>query len=224
MDSSKWEKLHSNKRHQPKYPAESCIRFIKGNFPQGARVLDDGCGAGRHTLFLAEEGYIPYALDYSLGGVECTKERLGEKGFKKFASNVYQSSCADIPFKDEFFDGCICYGVLYYMNKEDITRSIKEIYRTLKKEGMCMLHIRSIEDYRFDATQAIKEDAHGLIIKEGNNEKSTSAENGMFMHFFDRKEVEELLKDFSLVTIDSEKRYHDNDSYCDANFIVVCKK
>ncbi|MEN2984151.1 MAG: methyltransferase domain-containing protein [Dictyoglomaceae bacterium] len=39
------------------------------------RLLDLGCGKGRHALFFAKEGFEVYALDISESGINILKER-----------------------------------------------------------------------------------------------------------------------------------------------------
>lgn len=43
------------------------------NLPPGARVLDVGCGAGRHSLELARRGYRPFGVDISPGLIEVAR-------------------------------------------------------------------------------------------------------------------------------------------------------
>ena len=46
------------------------------------RVLDLGCGAGRHTVYLAQEGFEVYTLDISLEGVEHIAQWLTGEGLQ----------------------------------------------------------------------------------------------------------------------------------------------
>lgn len=73
MTSSKelWTNLHKESRYRPKYPSETVVQYVFRNFERcgSEKVLDLGCGAGRHIFFMAAEGIIPYGLDYSSEGV-----------------------------------------------------------------------------------------------------------------------------------------------------------
>lgn len=92
MTSSKelWTNLHKESRYRPKYPSETVVQYVFRNFERcgSEKVLDLGCGAGRHIFFMAAEGIIPYGLDYSSEGVTYTQNMLQEQGIGKYSSNI----------------------------------------------------------------------------------------------------------------------------------------
>jgi len=137
----KWEILHAQRRFKPKYPDESIIRFLFGNFKcdGSEKVLDLGCGGGRHTILMANEGIIPYGIDISEVGIKSTKELLMNNGYEKFVNNVTCGNIEKLPFKDEFFQGIFAYGTLYYGTSEVYMKAISEIYRTLVRGGACFV-------------------------------------------------------------------------------------
>lgn len=65
----KWNHLFKKERHQLKYPKEHVVRFIFTQFPRNLKersnfkILDLGCGAGSHVVFLAREGFQTHATD-----------------------------------------------------------------------------------------------------------------------------------------------------------------
>jgi len=85
---NKWDDLHKENRFQPKYPDDNVVRFISKQFPRdlkkrrNLKVLDLGCGAGRHTVFLAEEGFQAYATDTSERALKITQKDLRIKSCK----------------------------------------------------------------------------------------------------------------------------------------------
>lgn len=213
----KWEILHSESRFRPKYPAELVVQFVFRNFKRDGRtkVLDIGCGAGRHVYFMANEKIDTYGSDISKEGINYTQELLKKN---KLNANLYVSSVEELPFENEFFEGLICYGVLYYCKKEEIQTAVNEMYRVLKPDGKGLLVIRSKKDYRYGEGKKIEENT--FIVHENDQTKCAFNENGMIMHFFEREELENLFKGFKNVTVDEIIETHENGKYCDANFVV----
>ncbi|MCM1495267.1 MAG: class I SAM-dependent methyltransferase [Bacteroides sp.] len=220
-----WIKHHNQKRYRPKYPSEPVIQYVLHNFQceKKPRILDAGCGAGRHVIFMADVGVEPYGLDFSTSGVEYTKSMLMEKGYEEYALNVLEGGVDNIPFDDDFFDGLISYGVLYYLSYQKIVESVKEFYRILKPGGKCFVTVRSLEDYRYLSGEKTEEH-HTVYVTESSAERGASSERGMAMHFFFREEFADLFSMFENVTIDDYILSHENGAYRDCNFFLTGEK
>ena len=55
-----WTQAHKKSRFRIKYPSESVVRFINSSFYKDRskkKILDIGCGAGRHVKFLSENKF-----------------------------------------------------------------------------------------------------------------------------------------------------------------------
>lgn len=223
-----WKKLHEESRYRPKYPSENVVQYIFRNFERNGqtKVLDLGCGAGRHVMFMANEDVVPYGVDFSSEGVQWTKERLREIGRDEYVDNIKVGNLTDIPFDDEMFDGIICYGTLYYLTYEDAKAAIAEIKRVLKRNtGKIYLLVRTIEDYRCNKENVIKtNEKNTYIINQSSNAKCAYSENGMIMHFYTIEEIKELFLDFNDLQIDKLIETHDNGKFCDSNYVVTATK
>lgn len=219
-----WINLHKNKRYRPKYPSEIVVQFVFRNFSSDGKtkVLDLGCGAGRHVFFLGNENIVPYGLDFSDEGIEYTKEMMIENGLGQYVDNMSVGTLTQLPYADYFFDGIICYGVLYYLAYEDIKKAVQEMRRVLKPAGKLLLVVRTIEDYRYDEKKEIE--THTTIINEESEEKCAHSENGMLMHFFDEQELNTFFSDYKETKIDYIKETHDNQKFCDSNYILTAEK
>ncbi len=225
MTVMEWNEMHKNRKFRPKYPSEQVVQYIFRNFKRDGKekILDLGCGAGRHTLFMANENIIPYGIDYSESGVYYTKENLDENGYSGYKDNIVVADVTNLPFQDSFFDGVISYGVLYYIGFDQIKKAVEEIFRVLKPNGRAFIVVRSTEDYRAKSGTETEEH-NSLIVNEDNSEKCASNENGMLMHFFDRDEIEQLFTSFSSLTIDLIEETHDNETFKDSNYLIRVSK
>lgn len=226
INREQWTKLHQNKRYRPKYPSETVVQFVFRNFDRNGetKILDLGCGAGRHVFFMGREGIVPYGIDYSEAGIQFTKESMNEYGMSNYAENMRVGSLTQLPYKDNFFEGVICYGVLYYLNTEEIHKAVDEMKRVLKPGGKILLVVRTTEDYRFDDRQLIDGESNTIIISEENANRCANSENGMLMHFFEEEELRHLFSDFITVNIDYIKETHNNQQFCDCNYILTAEK
>lgn len=222
-----WRNLHKEARYRPKYPSETVVQYVFRNFKRDGseKILDLGCGAGRHTVFMAAENIIPYGLDYSTEGVEYTQKVLDISGMKKHIDNIKEGSMTEIPFENDFFDGIICFGALYYLTYADIEKAVNEMYRVMKLGGKLMCVVRSTEDYRCkdkNAKKTNEENTYCIDVVDEN--KCAHSENGMLLHFFTIDEIKYLFRKFDELNIDRITESHSNGEFTDDNFIIVGKK
>lgn len=215
-----WEGLHSKPRFQPKYPSDHVVRFVFANFPRDPkerkkiRILDLGCGAGCHTVFLAKEGFDTYATDISEQGLKVTKQRLKDNNLKA----VFKSaSMGNQPFKDNFFDGVISYGVFYYNNGLGYQKAVSELYRILKKGGLAFIFTRTTNDYRFKKGKEIEKNTFVLDIEDTN-------EKGMVQHFLGGEDVKKIFNKFEEVIIEKTETTFSNLKKKNSDWIIMVKK
>lgn len=96
------------------------------DLPQGARILDVGCGPGRHSVALAQRGYAVTGIDISRRFLDVAAERAREAGV---TAAFFQVDARQMPFDDEF-DAVIslCQGGFGLMGGDDglVLRRIAE--------------------------------------------------------------------------------------------------
>lgn len=89
----------------------------------GLRVLDVGCGTGRHALRLAKAGARVTAIDFSPLMLEQAKAKRGADAVEFRVHDLATS----LPFKDATFDGVICGLVVDHI--ADLTGLFREMRR-----------------------------------------------------------------------------------------------
>lgn len=155
---------------------------------QNGRVLDAGCGSGKYSIPLHMRGFDVVGIDVSPAALkmacESSNNRVLDIDF--LAANIYQ-----IPFRDDSFDIVWCFGVLQHLFSMERTAAIHEFHRMLQKGGHLIIEVFGNEDMRF-----------GGIEVEDN---TFSRENGIIYHYFNKKELEELLIVFSYEIVESRK-------------------
>lgn len=70
VDKEKWELKYRDKPQLLEYREASAIVQRYGCRGQGERALDLACGTGRHTLYLASEGFEVDAIDIASAAME----------------------------------------------------------------------------------------------------------------------------------------------------------
>jgi len=109
-----------------------------------SKVLDVGCGEGRHIFgsLNAYKDVYCIGLDEDIPSLDKCKEGL--EFFEELDSGTtvfLQGSVYKLPFEDNSFDLVICSEVLEHL--EDYLAAINEIYRVLKPEGKFLLSVPS---------------------------------------------------------------------------------
>lgn len=156
------------------------------------RILDAGCGSGKYSIPLKMRGFDVVSLDISFRALEMLRKssKTRELEIDIMAANVFQ-----LPFMDDSFDLVWCYGVLQHLLSKERNTAVREFERILKKEGVLFIEVFGKDDMRYGGTEV---------------EPDTFSRNsGIIYHYFDRKEIEELLNGFSINIIEShtEKRF-----------------
>jgi SAM-dependent methyltransferase len=105
---------------------QQAMRFVRG------RVLDVGCGAGRHSLYLQKKGFDVFGIDISPLAIKVCKLR----GLKK--SRVMPIEAAN--FKPDSFDTIIMMGNNFglFGSFEKARRLLKRFYR-MTSEGALII-------------------------------------------------------------------------------------
>lgn len=159
------------------------------------RLLDAGCGSGKYAIPLSMRGFEVIGLDVSLNALKMACERAASRKLKIefLAGNMYH-----LPFLDSSFDFIWCYGVLQHLLLKERELAISEFRRILNDGGILFIEVLGKEDMRYGGDEV---EPNTFVRK-----------NGIIYHYFDKMELEELLKskNFSCEITESrnEKRFY----------------
>jgi SAM-dependent methyltransferase len=108
------------------------LDVIDNECPAGPCILDYGCGSGKSSVVLAQNGAEVFGFDISENSVKVGKRRAKVNGVEQNAHFLVASGFA-LPFPSDWFDCVFGYEVLYYLNGRISFGD--EILRVLKPGG-----------------------------------------------------------------------------------------
>jgi 2-polyprenyl-3-methyl-5-hydroxy-6-metoxy-1,4-benzoquinol methylase len=120
------------------------VDFFLSLYPlaKGSRVLDVGCGTGRHSIELARRGYKVTGLDLSQGMLSVAREKATEAGVTVSWMHADATSCS----VGETFDAaiCLCEGAVGLIEKGENAEShdlaiFRNIAEALKRNAPFLL-------------------------------------------------------------------------------------
>ena len=102
-------------------------RFIKN---QGKMLLDAGSGPVQYPEYQTYSQNYLYRVcaDISIVALKEARKRLGEKGL------YVVTDVANLPFKQEAFDGLVSLHTLHHLQLEDQKKAYEEFFRVLKPQ------------------------------------------------------------------------------------------
>ena len=210
MREEKWNKVYSEAFGGQWYPDEGVVRFaarflqrrtgigVYDKKREVRRVLDAGCGNGRHIVFFAEQGFDAWGTDISEKAIEIANAWVSKRGLK---AHLEVGDITQLPFENSYFDVAISFGVLDHIPFSEAKRIMEEIGRVVAKGGYTYITLRSTEDAECGRGEKVANNT--FVLQEGY-------EKGIIQHFFDLEEINDLFKDFNIFDIElHEQRFPD---------------
>ena len=122
--------------HRSDEEAARLVRTLAGQVDlPGRRVLDVGCGAGRHLARLRDAGAVAIGLDLSPALLEEAKRIRSETGVA-----LVRADMRKLPFADDRFDGITSLFTSFgYFSRDEDRRILLEAARVLSPGGFHLL-------------------------------------------------------------------------------------
>lgn len=139
MVIKKYEKFYSKQVSKLLYPesllvkifcSQKPVKYLKNYNFKNKKILDLGCGNGRHTFFFNNLGFDTYPVEISPKIIKKIKKTLNLK--------AYLGNTLDLSFSNNFFDFIVVFNSIYYLPKINITFNdiLLNLKSKLKKNGI----------------------------------------------------------------------------------------
>ena len=108
-------------------------------------ILDLGCGIGADTLYLIERDYSVLSCDFSTDALKSIQDNIPN------SKTLYLDMIKDFPIEDNTYSLIIADLSLHYFDNETTIHIMREIKRVLKKDGILLSRVASVNDFNFGA-------------------------------------------------------------------------
>ena len=159
------------------------------------RVLDLGCGSGRHVIYLKKQGFDVWGLDNAPAGLHMAKDWLRQE--KLAAPLVLADVHRSFPFCDNAFDAILSTRVIHHAMREKALSAVHEMKRVLRPGEALLLAVPGSEK-RKDCSELVAPQTY--VPLEGR-------EKGIPHYLFTPDELRGLFADFKMcdVTVVEER-------------------
>lgn len=183
-----WEQAHAQGTFDDLAPEPSLVAFVPLLQAAGARrVLDLGCGGGRHLMYLQAQGFQPVGVDFA----SVALRRAGEvMNLSLAAKRLVRADMLSLPLRYRSFSAAVSYNVIYHGVIDDVRRALREVHRVLRPGGVARMNFLADSHPRFEQGERVSDKTYRL---------SRGADAGAVHRFFARDELESMLDECGFV-------------------------
>jgi len=211
-----WEELFKHEEHRWEVPHHTAVTFAEElREHRSQSVLDLGCGAGRHVVYLASLGFQVIASDISQTGLSVTQQRLTGRNLP---AHLHLCDLTSIPLADSSIDAVVTLYVIYHNYVEGIRRTVEEIGRVLRPSGLLLISLISDRGHRY---------GQGKEVEQNTFLPTLGADAGLPHHFFDAEGVQSLMESFHVTRLcldEHEEQQEDGSSQLHSHWVCVAAK
>ena len=178
------------------------------------KVLDLCFGTGRHTIFLAENGFDVYGIDISATGKAITEKKIAKRNLTNI--HLIIADMHDLPYNDNFFDAVIAVNALEHNNQAGLSKSIAELWRVLKPGGLIIASLLSRNDLRYQQGREIE--PHSFI------DMNDPTEADVVHHFTDESEARKFFSAFEIIKLEEVRGFSARRRLPNAHWEIIGKK
>ncbi len=179
------------------WPTERPTRFVEKNAAalsrrgRTGRMLDIGCGEGRHTFLFARHGFSAIGMDYQPLAIERAIAIGRGKGKMIPGVRFVVGDVFTLPFRADAFDVIVDYGCFHHVIRADTEEYLDAILSRLRHGGYFFLSCFSTKFKHYPGERRTRK----YLVHRGHYDR-----------FFDRRDFRPLFgRAFNILDIEEEK-------------------
>jgi SAM-dependent methyltransferase len=223
-----WDQSYVNRDNFVFYPHEEVIRFVSKFIvkriglkefhpvhPHAAvpKVLDVGCGIGRHVFYCFQMGLDAYGIDLSNEAIHMARQWAEDQNFLDSENKIVQGDIRQLPWEDGSFQYSVSHGVFDSMYFSIAKQAFKEVARILQTDGLFYCDLVSGDD------------SHHSREFSGEEVVETQHEKGTIQTYYNYSKILELVgTDFEILEANLVRRENVTTGAYTSRYHLILKK
>lgn len=221
-----WDQSYQRYENTLFYPSEEVIRFVNRyirrrlgpnayskHFDGRPKVLDIGCGAGRHLAYLWENGFHPIGVELSSVACEQAIALMNSKGAPLDEYEVINLSTGNANFPDNSIDYAVSVSAMDSMPTASAVDVAAKTLASLKPEGLFYVDLISADRIR-----------NGEDLGDYDQTVNEQHEKGTVQSYYDEPKIRRVFAGFEVVRLETITRADQTGLVADKRWHIVLRK
>ena len=197
-----WEQEYTQEKGVPTStrtkPSSAVVRLTEyiqtHNLSIGKHALDVGCGAGRNSIYLAQQGFQVTAIDFARPALDRMQTTIQNERLEDQITAQQCDLTGQLPFDDNSFDCAIDIVSTISLTPEEMRNLEQELRRIVKPGGLFLTYVHSRDD--------------GYLAEAAPGRTSYTIE-GLTDHTWAEEELRKLYEKWEVLALDKTEKLDD---------------
>lgn len=223
---AEWNQSYERYENTLFYPSEEVIRFVNRYirrrigpdayskaFDGRPKVLDIGCGAGRHIAYLWESGFHPIGIELSSVACEQAIALMDSKGASREDYEIINLSTGDAVFADNSIDYAVSVSAIDSMPTASALDVAAKTLASLKPGALFYVDLISADRMRA-----------GVDLGDYDQTVNEQHEKGTIQSYYDEAKIRRVFAGFEVVRLETITRADQTGQVADKRWHIVLRK
>lgn len=221
-----WDQSYLRYENTLFYPSEEVIRFVNRHirrrlgynsftkeFHERPKVLDIGCGAGRHMAYLWENGFHPIGIELSTVACDQAAALMASKGATPAEYDIINISTDDATIADNSIDYAVSVSAIDSMPTASATEVAAKTLASLKPGALFYVDLISVDRMR-----------DGVDIGDYDQTVNEQHEKGTVQSYYDEAKIRRVFSGFEVMRLETITRADHTGVVTDKRWHIVLRK